>query len=86
MIFSTWINRIPCQCHVLYYAPKVRAAWVGVADSHPPESEEFEYEILDRDGNRARWLEKMITPAIDEALLAEYHIMSMGELLEDAEA
>ena len=45
----------------------------------PPEPGEFEYEILDRRGSRARWLEKYITPAVDERLAEEHAVMQMAD-------
>ena len=46
----------------------------GQGDAHPPEPTEFEYEILDRRGRKAPWLEKYLTVADEERLLLEFHL------------
>jgi hypothetical protein len=53
---------------------------IGMGEAHPPEEAEFEYELLDRRGRRAIWLEKYITPKVQERLGEEIHIMQEGEL------
>lgn len=74
MIFATIVNGIPCQCHVLAYSKAVPGSF-----NHPPEGGEFEYELLDRNGRRATWLDRYINPVIDQLLAEEHHIMVQGE-------
>lgn len=74
MTFDTHIAGIPCQCQVIRhtdYRP-MRITGTGFGDADPPEQEEFEYEILDRTGHRARWLEAKITEDDGIRLLSEY--------------
>lgn len=74
MIFPTTVNGIPCQCHVLHHSPAVpmKVYGPGMGDCHPPEHEEFAYELLDRRGRRASWLDRYITPEVDDRLLDTY--------------
>jgi len=44
----------------------------GFGDADPPEYEELEFEILDRTGRRARWLEDKLTENDEVQLLSEY--------------
>ena len=73
MIFETRINGIPCQCKVLDYCPgrPMKVTGPGFGDADPPEPPEFDFEILDRRGNKAPWLSKHITPQIELDLLEE---------------
>ncbi len=74
MIFITHIQGIPCQCRVLEYWAYIppRITGTGYGDVNPPEEELFEFEILDRKGYRASWLDKYLTPADEARLLQEY--------------
>jgi len=74
MIFDTYVADIPCKCEVVLYtgyAP-MRITGTGFGDADPPEEEEFEFEILDRTGHRARWLESKINESDEMRLLREY--------------
>lgn len=53
MFFQTEISGIPCTCHVLHYAPAEPMIIMrgGFGDAYPPEPEEFDYELLDQEGN-----------------------------------
>lgn len=57
--FKTHVSGIPCICRVLHYAPELPMiiTGTGFGDCEPPEYEEFEFEILDRKGYKAKWLE-----------------------------
>ena len=72
--FDTRIQGIPCQCRVTYYAEALpmRIINTGFGDADPPEYEELEFEILDRTGRRARWLEDKLTENDEVRLLSEY--------------
>jgi hypothetical protein len=74
MTFETTVNGIPCQCLVYAYAP-ARPMIIygsGWGDCHPPEPEYFEYNLLDRRGRKAPWLERYITPEVNARLMEEY--------------
>ncbi|TDX21641.1 hypothetical protein DFO67_1349 [Modicisalibacter xianhensis] len=80
-IFDTAISGIPCKCAVVYYAPSVpiRITGTGFGDADPPEPAEFEFELLDRTGCPARWLERKITEDDDEdRLQREYEELKDG--------
>ena len=81
MQFETRIDGIPCICNVTHYSPDkpMRVYGSGWGDCDPPEYEHFEYEILDRKGYKAPWLEKKITPYEQDRLLEELHIELTGE-------
>lgn len=72
--FATQLQKIPCQCQVLHYSPALpmRITGTGFGDADPPEPEEFDYELLDTRGHRARWLERKATDEDDERFLREY--------------
>lgn len=80
MLFKTQIRGIPCQCRVTHFSPEreMVVTGPGFGDAEPPEPMEFEYEILDRKGYRAKWLEKMIDSDIDNRLFEEFHVMSLA--------
>lgn len=79
MRFSTHVAGIPCQCEVTCYYPArpMRITGTGFGDADPPEPEIFEFEILDRKGRYAPWLEKKMTPA-DEARIHEEFLIHRG--------
>jgi hypothetical protein len=54
----TRIANIPCQVNATYYYPGSRGSYL-----EPPEPETWEWEVLDRKGYRAPWLEAKLTPA-----------------------
>lgn len=74
MTFDTRVSGIPCQCRVIRYdagLPMRITGW-GFGDADPPEPPEFDFEILDRRGRRAEWLERKLTEDDEERLLDEY--------------
>lgn len=82
MIFLTTVNGIPCQCRVTHYSPGSPGVHTlsNGDPGYPPQPEELEFDILDRRGRHAPWLEKYITPAVEERISEEHHIMVQGEL------
>ena len=74
MIFPTRINGIPCQCEVLTCrkAVPIRIWGSGRGDCDPPEPEEFEFQLLDRKGYPAPWLEKKLTPQLEEEVFRHF--------------
>ena len=65
--FESHVQGIPCKVRVTYATPYVPASW-----NSPEESGEFEFELLDRKGYRAKWLEAKVTEADVDRLEKEY--------------
>ena len=65
--FESRVAGIPCKVRVTHYTPYVPESWSG-----PAEGGDFEYELLDRKGYRAKWLEAKVTEADVERLEKEY--------------
>lgn len=59
------IAGIPCCIDVTRYYSE-RASW------YHPGYTEFEFQVYDRKGYRAKWLEAKVTPAIEDELLDVY--------------
>lgn len=81
-IFPTYISGIPCQCRVMTYIP-ARAMQVvgpGFGDANPPEDEVIEFEVLDRKGYKAAWLERKLQDTDHIRLRDEYHTHMREEL------
>lgn len=74
MLFDTKVYGIPCQCLVHHYSPErtMRITGSGYGDADPPEPEEFEFQLYDRKGYPAAWLESKLNPDDKERLKAEY--------------
>lgn len=73
MIFDTKIHGIPCQCEVTHYVPYTPANLNGHPDNWtPPEGGEFEFNILDRNGRSAPWLERYVTDKDNDRLYREF--------------
>ena len=81
MIFDTKVAGIPCQCKVIGYSPyrEMKVYGSGMGDCHPPEPEDFDFEILDRKGYRAKWLEAKMTKKDQRQVLEDFHIENDGE-------
>ena len=65
--FESHVQGIPCKVRVTYATPYVPASWDA-----PAEGGDFEFELLDRKGYRAKWLEAKVTEADVERLEKEY--------------
>ena len=72
MDFVTQVEGIPCICRVTHYCPETPMWGSGYGDCEPPEPEEFAYQILDRKGHRALWLERKVDEHIEFRLCHEY--------------
>jgi hypothetical protein len=74
MIFNTRVGGIPCKCEVTHYSTgsPMRVYGSGMGDCEPPEPEEFEYQLLDRKGYRAEWLDRFVTAQLNQQLLSEF--------------
>lgn len=74
MKFRDRVAGIPCQVRVTYYHPgaDMRITGSGFGDCDPPEPEEFEFDLLDRNGARAPWLEEKLTDEDTDRLLNTY--------------
>lgn len=86
MIFPTFVSGIPCQCEVTHatrYVP-MQVYGPGMADANPPEEAEFEFNLLDRKGYKANWLESKLTDKDRERLYEEFAILCEAEEYEDA--
>ena len=57
MIFNTSVNGIPCQCHVLDAETELNS---------------FDFELLDRKGYRAKWLDRYIDYGVRSRLFNEF--------------
>ena len=75
MIFKTTVAGIPCQCEVLYYHPArpMKIFGSGKGDCEPPEPEEFEFQLLDRKGYPAPWLENKLTNSMEDKLFRAFN-------------
>ena len=83
MIFPSTVNGIPCQIQVTYAKEEVPAQiWGPPEKCSPSEPAEFDFEVLDRRGRPAKWLERYLTDADTERLEEEYRIMLEGECYE----
>ena len=77
--FWSTIQGIPCQIEVTSYSPGQRGDRPGMGppmsyqDIEPPEPEELFYEVYDRKGYPAGWLEDKITEEDDENILQDFH-------------
>jgi len=72
--FDTRVAGIPCQVDVTFYSEPLpmRITGTGFGDADPPEPEEFEFNLLDRKGYPARWLERKLTEDDEVRILEEY--------------
>ena len=77
MEFRTTVDGIPCICRVIAYAPA--KPWkqhtfpgAGPGDCDPPEDEDFDYEILDRKGYPASWLERKLDHNDERRFIQEF--------------
>ena len=60
MIFNSHIQGIPCQIEITHYTPPERG-FITCMSSEPLDPGELEWQVLDRKGYRARWLENKLT-------------------------
>ena len=74
MKFPTKVCGIPCSVQVTVYrkAVPMRVWGSGMGDCDPPEPEEFEFRLLDRKGYPARWLERKLTPALEQKIFEDF--------------
>ena len=80
MIFPTHVNGIPCQCSVLAFDPGTPARTSGPPElCDPGDPGEFEFEILDRRGRRAAWLDRYLNDATVAMLEEDAHVMRKAE-------
>ena len=61
------IQGIPCQVDVTHYEPYRPATW-----HEPASGGEIEFDVYDRRGYRARWLERKLTEDDEVRIFGEY--------------
>ena len=82
MQFETQVAGIPCICNVVDYINV--PPWKGSAHTCPSSDDyygytEFDFEILDRKGYKAKWLEKKLKKEDKDRLLEELQLEMDGE-------
>jgi hypothetical protein len=78
--FTTKVAGIPCICRVTNFTDVISANLDGDPDNWTPEEGgEFEYDILDKKGYKAKWLEKKLTKEDDERLYSEFKLECRSE-------
>ena len=80
MRFTTKVQGIPCQCEITSASPYVPAkTWGPPEHCYPEEGGEIEFELLDRRGRYAAWLEKKLTPDDQARIEEEAHLFIQGQ-------
>lgn len=80
---DTHVQGIPCQARITYYAGGRPARTYGPPERcYPEEPEELDYDILDRRGRPAPWLECKMTDA-DEVRIGEELLAARADWDED---
>lgn len=81
MIFPTRVHGIPCQIQVTHFTPGCPAkTWGPPENCHEAEPAELDFEVLDRRGRHAAWLERYITPEVESRIAEEHHVMRQAEI------
>lgn len=71
MIFETRIKGIPCQVEVTNYVNRPAVTHLAPEDCYPAEFE-FEYNVLDRKGYPADWLQEKVDRYTEDDLIEEF--------------
>lgn len=72
VIISTHVQGIPCQVKVTYHTPYRPARTYGPPEHcYPEEPGDLDFDVLDRRGRPAPWLERKLTPDDEERIGAE---------------
>lgn len=66
-MMRTTIAGIPCQVDITYYEPYQSATWHEEASGG-----ELEFDVYDRKGYRAAWLERKVTEDDEVRIFAEW--------------
>ena len=72
-MMRTTIAGIPCQVDVTHYEPYEPATW-----HEPASGGEIEFEVYDRRGYRAAWLERKVTEDDEVRIFAEWEAELQG--------
>lgn len=72
-MMRTRIQGIPCQVDVLSYAPYEPGSW-----HEPASGGEMEFNVYDRRGYRAAWLERKVTEDDEARIFGEYEAELQG--------
>ena len=73
--FESQVAGIPCKVRVIYHTPYVPASY-----NSPAEGGDFNFQILDKKGYRAKWLEAKVTERDVERLAVEYDEYQKAQL------
>ena len=81
MIFPTTVQGIPCQVEILSVSAYDPGCTSGPPERcYEPEGGEVEFQLLDRKGYRALWLDKLLTIADAKRIEEEILIMNAGKI------
>lgn len=73
-MMRTAIAGIPCQVRVTHYEPYDPGTW-----DEPPSGGEIEFEVFDRRGYPAAWLERKVTEDDEVRIFKEYEAQLQDE-------
>jgi hypothetical protein len=72
-VMNATIAGIPCKVRVINYTPERQAQLYGPPENcYPAESAEIEFEVYDRTGYPAKWLEAKMKQADVDRIMTEY--------------
>ena len=69
--FETKVSGIPCVCRVTHYSSGTNF-FINSASLEPNTPAEFNFEILDRNGSKADWLQRKILSTDEDRLFAKF--------------
>lgn len=77
-MMPTTIAGIPCQVSVTHFEPYDAGSW-----DEPPSGGEIEFDVYDRKGYRAPWLERKVTEDDEVRVFSEYEA-DLQDMKDDA--
>lgn len=69
--FKSKVAGIPCIIEIIYYSPGTNFL-IHSQSLEPNDDPEFEFDVLDRKGYRAAWLERKLTDDDKDRIWSEY--------------